>query len=49
MAEVLTDPDQAMAQSAIVRHVDRRAAELLDGPEPEYASWTRSMAKAAHE
>ena len=29
---VLTDPDRVMAESAVVRHVDLRAAELLTGP-----------------
>ncbi|MEY9844822.1 hypothetical protein ABH940_001892 [Streptacidiphilus sp. BW17] len=39
---VLTDPDLVMAQSAIVRHLDRRASALLESP--EYASWAQAMA-----
>lgn len=30
--KLLTDPDQAMAQSAVLRHLDRRAAALRLGP-----------------
>ncbi|MET8288366.1 hypothetical protein ABZV80_24355 [Streptomyces sp. NPDC005132] len=29
---VLTDPDEAMAQSAVLRHLDRRAAGLYSTP-----------------
>ncbi|WP_405796629.1 hypothetical protein [Streptomyces sp. NBC_01506] len=28
VSRVLTDPDQTMAQSAVLRHLDRRAADL---------------------
>jgi hypothetical protein len=45
VSEVLTDPDQAMAQSAILRHLDRRATELHPGP--AYEPWAASMAQAA--
>jgi hypothetical protein len=30
--EVLTGPDRTMAQSVVLRHIDRRAAGLLAGP-----------------
>jgi hypothetical protein len=42
VAEVLRDPDATMAQSAVVRHVDRRAAQLLS--DPRFASWERDLA-----
>ncbi len=45
VSEVLTDPDQAMAQSAILRHLDRRATELHPGP--AYEPWAASMAQVA--
>ncbi|WP_331749188.1 hypothetical protein OG520_43250 (plasmid) [Streptomyces sp. NBC_00984] len=32
VGSVLTDPDQTMAQSAVLRHLDRRAAALFPGP-----------------
>ncbi|MFF5482129.1 hypothetical protein ACFY5C_33090 [Streptomyces sp. NPDC012935] len=38
---VLTDADQSMAQSAVLRHLDRRAADLC--LEPSYPSWAESM------
>lgn len=41
---VLTDPDQAMAQSAIVRHLDRRASSLCPGP--GYEPWAQLMTEA---
>ncbi|GAB2606567.1 hypothetical protein GCM10027168_44280 [Streptomyces capparidis] len=41
---VLTDPDQTMAQSAVLRHLDRRAADLHPGP--AYEGWARTMAQA---
>jgi hypothetical protein len=44
VAMVLTDPDQAMAQSVIARHLDRRAANLCPGP--AYEQWARSMTEA---
>lgn len=41
---VLTDPDPTMAQSAVLRHLDRRAAGLcLD---PAYEAWVGAMAQA---
>jgi hypothetical protein len=43
VALILRDPDTAMAQSAVVRHLDRRAAHLLFGP--GFASWTKRMAE----
>ncbi|MFF3306190.1 hypothetical protein [Streptomyces sp. NPDC002952] len=45
VSEVLTDPDQIMAQSAVLRHLDRRATDLHHGP--AYEPWTESMARAA--
>ncbi|TLS45395.1 hypothetical protein FE633_15130 [Streptomyces montanus] len=42
VAEVLRDPDATMAQSAVVRHVDRRAAQLLS--DPQFANWERDLA-----
>ncbi|QYN18899.1 hypothetical protein [Amycolatopsis sp. DSM 110486] len=45
ISHVLSDPDQTMAQSAVVRHLDRRAADLhLD---PAYVEWSKAMAQAA--
>ncbi|GAA3824912.1 hypothetical protein [Streptomyces chiangmaiensis] len=41
---VLTDPDQAMAQSAVLRHLDRRATDLHLGP--AYERWAESMTQA---
>ena len=42
--EVLTDPDQTMAQSAALPHLDRRANDLC--PEAAYEPWATSMAQA---
>ncbi|MFF3933595.1 hypothetical protein [Streptomyces hirsutus] len=44
VSEVLTDPDQTMAQSAVLRHLDRRATDLPHGP--AYEPWTESMTQA---
>jgi hypothetical protein len=41
---VLSDPDQTMAQSAVLRHLDRRAAGLHPGP--AYEEWARAMTGA---
>jgi hypothetical protein len=38
---VLTDPHRTMAQSAVLRHLDRRAADLYLGP--AYERWAREM------
>ncbi|WP_051950892.1 hypothetical protein [Actinacidiphila yeochonensis] len=43
VASVLTDPDPAVATSAIVRHLDRRAASLLEGP--EWTAWAAALAE----
>jgi hypothetical protein len=40
---VLTDPDRTMARSAVLRHLDRRAADLH--PRPAYEAWAQSMAQ----
>lgn len=39
---ILTDPDQTMARSAVLRHLDRRAADLH--AEPVYEEWAQTMA-----
>ncbi|MCX3286718.1 hypothetical protein OR263_08325 [Streptomyces sp. NEAU-H22] len=41
----LTGPDQVMAQAAVVRHLDRRAAELC--PEAVWRGWAGAMALVA--
>ncbi|MEV5102505.1 hypothetical protein ACFQ7G_21150 [Streptomyces massasporeus] len=43
VAGVLTDPDPVMARAAVVRHLDRRAAELY--PEPVWEEWAEVMAR----
>lgn len=42
VATVLRDEDAQMGQSAVIRHVDRRAAELL--ADSRFAAWADSMA-----
>ncbi|OKI99175.1 hypothetical protein [Kitasatospora sp. CB01950] len=44
VSRVLTDPDQTMAQSAVLRHLDRRAAGLYPGP--VYQGWVQAMTQA---
>jgi hypothetical protein len=44
VAAVLGDPDQVMAQSAVVRHLDARAAALHR--DPEFSTWAQRMAAA---
>jgi len=41
VAEILTDPDPEMAQSAVVRYLEWRAVDLIDSP--RYPSWSRAM------
>ncbi|MER5402067.1 hypothetical protein [Streptomyces sp. NPDC002599] len=41
VATVLRDPDRSMAQAAINRHLERRAAQLLTGP--RFVTWARTM------
>ncbi|MFF0559977.1 hypothetical protein [Streptomyces sp. NPDC004266] len=41
---VLTDPDPTMARSAVLRHLDRRAAVLYPGP--AYEGWAQAMTRA---
>lgn len=41
VAAVLRDEDAAMAQSAVVRHIDRRAAQLL--ADTRFTAWARTM------
>jgi hypothetical protein len=45
VSSVLTDPDQTMAQSAVLRQLDRRAAGLYAGP--AYEGWVQAMTQAA--
>ena len=44
ISEVLSDPDQAMAQSAALRYLDRRANGLHPGP--AYEPWAEMMTRA---
>lgn len=39
---ILRDPDEAMAQSAVARHLDRRAQQLLVAP--GFGDWSHVMA-----
>lgn len=43
ITKVLGDPDRGMAQSAVLRHLDRRATDLHLGP--AFEPWTRAMAQ----
>ncbi|MER5478707.1 hypothetical protein ABT026_17305 [Streptomyces sp. NPDC002734] len=38
---VLSDPDEVMARSAVLEHLDRRAAALLT--EPGFEAWTETL------
>ncbi|WP_051942872.1 hypothetical protein [Streptacidiphilus rugosus] len=44
VGRVLTDPHRTMAQSAVLRHLDRRAADLLS--DPAYEEWAQAMTRA---
>ncbi|SEM18702.1 hypothetical protein [Streptacidiphilus jiangxiensis] len=44
VGRVLADPDRTMARSAVLRHLDRRAAGLCR--EPAYEGWAQAMAQA---
>ncbi|WP_404961882.1 hypothetical protein [Streptomyces sp. 147326] len=44
VAAVLRDPDPVMAESAVVTHLDRRAARLL--ADEGFPAWARGMADA---
>ncbi|MEU9086017.1 hypothetical protein [Streptomyces sp. NPDC048357] len=44
VAAVLRDPDPVMAESAVVTHLDRRAARLL--ADETFPAWARAMADA---
>ncbi|MFI9582343.1 hypothetical protein ACIHCQ_10955 [Streptomyces sp. NPDC052236] len=44
---VLRDPDTTMAQSAVVRHLDRRAGQLLT--DERFTHWAHAMATVVHE
>ncbi|MET7725718.1 hypothetical protein [Streptomyces mirabilis] len=41
VAAVLRDQDMTMADSAVCRHLDRRAADVLTGP--AFTAWARTM------
>ncbi|GAB7108676.1 hypothetical protein JCM4814A_69900 [Streptomyces phaeofaciens JCM 4814] len=44
---ILTDdPDRAMARSAVVRHLDRRATTLYGAPDADWEQWRAGMAEA---
>ncbi|GGS75698.1 hypothetical protein GCM10010222_15970 [Streptomyces tanashiensis] len=43
VAAVLRDEDAAMANSAVLRHLDRRAAGLLAGP--RFTAWAQALAE----
>ncbi len=47
ISAVLGDPDKAMAQAAVVGHIDRRAAILLT--EPGFHDWARTVAQTIGE
>ncbi|WP_328494721.1 hypothetical protein OHS59_19715 [Streptomyces sp. NBC_00414] len=44
VSAVLTDSDRTMAQSAVLRHLDHRAADLHSGS--AYESWAERMRRA---
>ncbi|MFJ4081250.1 hypothetical protein ACIP2Z_20090 [Streptomyces iakyrus] len=41
VGRVLGDPDRVMAEAAVVRHLDRRAAQLW--PEPAWEEWAAAV------
>ncbi|WP_217168690.1 hypothetical protein [Streptomyces sp. AC512_CC834] len=45
VTKVLTDPDQTMARSAVLRHLDRRATTLYLGP--AFEPWAQALTQAA--
>ncbi|MET9430688.1 hypothetical protein [Streptomyces sp. NPDC003036] len=47
VASVLCDRDAAMADSAVGRHVDRRAAQLLT--DPRFTAWAQAMTEVIDE
>ncbi|MEY9931070.1 hypothetical protein ABH926_005717 [Catenulispora sp. GP43] len=46
IAAVLGDPDQVMAEAAVLRHLDLRAARLDD--DAAFTAWSRQVATAIH-
>lgn len=44
VAAVLRDKDATMADSAVVRHLDRRAADLLT--DPRFTTWAQTLTEA---
>jgi hypothetical protein len=49
VATVPRDPDHAMAQSAVVRHLNNRAAHLLPLPDQRFEHWAHAMANQISE
>ncbi|MER8009496.1 hypothetical protein [Streptomyces sp. NPDC094149] len=47
VSAVLRDQDQVMADSAVGRHLDRRAAQLLT--DPHFTRWAQAMAEGVGE
>ncbi|WP_369227186.1 hypothetical protein AB5J52_42460 [Streptomyces sp. R39] len=47
VTRILRDPDTTMAQSVIVRHLDRHAAQLLT--DEGFTAWARAMAEISAE
>lgn len=47
VSAVLRDQDQVMADSAVGRHLDRRAAQLLT--DPHFTRWAQAMAEVVGE
>ncbi|MET9834413.1 hypothetical protein ABZ078_35145 [Streptomyces sp. NPDC006385] len=47
VATVLTDQDTTMADGAVGRHLDRRAAQLLTGP--RFTTWAQAMTEVVQE
>nr|WP_202510752.1 hypothetical protein [Streptomyces sp. SID5643] len=43
VGRVLGDPDRVMAEAAVVRHLDRRAAQLW--PEPAWEEWAAAVTR----
>ncbi|MFF6949178.1 hypothetical protein ACFZAD_11030 [Streptomyces iakyrus] len=43
VGRVLGDPDRVMAEAAVVRHLDRRAAQLW--PEPAWEEWAATVGR----
>lgn len=46
---ILTDPDRQMARSAVLRHLDRRAATLHRSDDATWQAWTDPLAEAVRD